>query len=252
MPAALQIPFRLDEPSEIAPVHLPELLLDCLAAGDASLAARLRNAPPPRPYTISRFYRRNGCWVWRVTFLRDDLLDPLQSGLEQLEALPLTETLVPLDVTQIKVWQVSYDELLEQATDERRIRLRFISPTSFRTGLASYPLPDPLVIFQSWWRRWNTFAPRKLERVLLDVAAVHLAVARHDLHTQVVDLGVGQSVGFVGSVTLRVIQAHKLGGAVLRHLNALADYAAFCGTGQRTAQGMGQTRHYVKAKSTSD
>jgi CRISPR-associated endoribonuclease Cas6 len=244
MPAALRIPLLVSEPPAVALVHLPDLFLDCLAAGDASLAACLRDTPPPRPYTLSRFYRRDGCWVWRVTLLRDDLLDPLQAGLERMGALPLAETQVPLDVAQIKVWRVSYEELLERAADERHIRLRFISPTSFRTGLASYPLPDPLVLFQSWWRRWNTFAPLKLERVLLDVAAVHLAVARHDLHTQVVDLGVGQVVGFIGSVTLRVIQAHKLGDVVLRRINALADYAAFCGAGQRTAQGMGQTRRY--------
>lgn len=250
MPAELRIPLLVSEPPAVAPVHLPGLFLDCLAAGDVPLAARLRDASPPRPYTLSRFYCRDDRWVWRVTLLRDDLVKPLQAGLERLGALPLTKTPVPLDIARIEVRQVRYEELLKRATDERCVRLHFFSPTSFHTGLVSYPLPDPLVLFQSWWRRWNTFAPLKLERVLLDVAAVHLAIARHELHTRVVDLGVGHVVGFVGSVTLMVVQARRLGNKVLRRLNALADYAAFCGTGQRTAQGMGQTRRYTKAVDT--
>ena len=245
MPVALCIPILVSEPPAVAPVHLPDLFLDCLAAGDTLLATCLRDAPPPRPYTLSRFYRQDGRWIWRVTLLRDDLLEPLQAGLERLGALPLAETSVPLDLARIEMQQVRYEEILDRAAGEKRLCLRFLSPTSFRTGLASYPLPDPLVVFQSWWRRWNSFAPLKLERVLLDVAAVHLAIARHELHTQVMDLGVGQVVGFIGSVTLLVMQAHRLGNDVLRRLNALADYAAYCGTGQRTAQGMGQTRRYA-------
>ena len=242
MPAVLRVSLTGGNPPATQPVHLPALFLDCLAAGDASLVACLRDARPPRPYTLSRFYRRDGCWLWRVALLCDDLLGPLRAGLERLGTLPLAEALVPLDIAGIEVRQISYEELLRQAAEERRLRLHFLSPTSFRTGLVSYPLPDPLVVFQSWWMHWNAFAPVKLERVLLDVAAVHMAIARHELRTQVVDLSVGQAVGFVGSVTLLAVQAHRLGNKVLRRLNALADYATFCGTGQRTAQGMGQTR----------
>jgi CRISPR-associated endoribonuclease Cas6 len=244
MPTILHIPLQVDKPPSFPPVHLPQIFLDCLAEEAPSLVNHLREAAPPRPYTLSRFYRRDDRWFWRVTLLRDDLEAPLQAGLERLKMLPIPEESIPVEVSKVTSQTLSYEGILAQAADARHMRLQFFSPTSFRTGLVSYTLPDPMVAFQSWWRRWNAFAPSKFNRVLLDVAAVHLAVARHRIRTEVVGLGVGKMIGFIGNATFRVIQAHKLGDDIVRHLNALADYAVYCGTGQRTAQGMGQTRRY--------
>jgi CRISPR/Cas system endoribonuclease Cas6 (RAMP superfamily) len=57
-----------------------------------------------------------------------------------------------------------------------------------------------------------------------------------------VDLGRNRkAVGFVGDVQYNVIRAGKIGDEWLRRLNLLADYAAFCGTGHKTAHGMGWT-----------
>jgi hypothetical protein len=38
------------------------------------------------------------------------------------------------------------------------------------------------------------------------------------------------------------VAAGKIGDEWVRRLNLLADYAAFCGTGHKTAHGMGQTQ----------
>ena len=46
----------------------------------------------------------------------------------------------------------------------------------------------------------------------------------------------------LGRVSYRVVRAHLLGDEMIRRLNALADYAFYCGTGHHTTRGMGQTR----------
>lgn len=241
MPIDLKLPLDVESPPTIAPVNLPDLFLQCIAAADADLAGRLRAAPPPRPYTLSNFFVQGGRWIWRVVLLRDDLLAPLCDGLQHIQRLPPDSAGISVNFGPPEVLQVSYETLSEQAEEATILRLRFLSPTSTRTGLVAYPLPDPMVLFQSWWTRWNVFAPVKVARVLLDVAAVHVAVAYCRIHTRSFNLGVGRQTGFVGRLTLRIVQAHRLGADMLRALNTLAAYAAFCGTGQRTAQGMGQT-----------
>jgi CRISPR-associated endoribonuclease Cas6 len=78
---------------------------------------------------------------------------------------------------------------------------------------------------------------------LLDVVAAHVGVGRYELRTEMVDLGEERKVvGFVGMVQYNVLRAGMIGEEWVRRLNVLADYAAFCGTGHKTAQGMGQTR----------
>lgn len=252
MPVVAYVPLLFDDSPKCSAVHLPALFLDCLVAGDPALADKLRDAPPPRPYTLSDFYRRDGTWTWRVALLCDDLLEPWLNGLQSLGTLPTSDGSVPVNVDDVTTEQVEYRTILDQAVADHHIRLHFISPTSFSTGILTYPLPDPLVLFQSWSGRWNAFSPFKLARVLLDVAAVHVAISYCVIRTRVMDLGVGREVGFMGRVNLRVVQAHRLGNEVLCHLAALAEYARFCGTGQRTAQGMGQTRRYTGTRNASD
>jgi CRISPR-associated endoribonuclease Cas6 len=108
-----------------------------------------------------------------------------------------------------------------------------------------YPLPDPLLVYQSWLGRWNEFAPpeQRINVALLDIVTAHVAVGRYDLRTEMADLGRNRlMVGFVGRVQYTVVRAHQIGDEWLRKLNLLADYAEFCGAGHKTAQGMGQTQ----------
>ena len=62
------------------------------------------------------------------------------------------------------------------------------------------------------------------------------------MDTEMVDLGDNRkAVGFVGVVQYHIIRAGKIGDEWVRRLNLLADYATFCGTGHKTAHGMGHT-----------
>ena len=246
MPVILELPFINETAPSLELIHLPRYFLRYLAAVDPGRAVLLQHTSPPRPYTLSKFFYKGGQWQWRITFLQDDLADLFLDGVTVLQASECDENQLVLNTSKVITQETTYQSLLSTALPATSLRLRFLSPTSFRTRLTTYPLPDPVGMVQSWWERWNTFSREKLDCVLLDVAAVHLAVSSCKIRTRLVDLGVGQQIGFIGVVTLRVVKANKIGEDVLRHLNALAAYADFCGTGQRTAQGMGQTRCYKR------
>ena len=49
--------------------------------------------------------------------------------------------------------------------------------------------------------------------------------------------------GFIGSATFRLAGRHP--ESILKGLNALADYAFYCGTGIGTEHGMGLTRRIL-------
>lgn len=53
---------------------------------------------------------------------------------------------------------LSYAELIDRAVHTtQRIRLRFLTPTSFRRGRVDFPLPEPRLVFQSYRKRFTEF-----------------------------------------------------------------------------------------------
>jgi len=215
------------------------------AAADSALADDLHHQPVRKPFTLSPLTRHDGTiHVLRVALLDDALWEPFRAGLAARPFVDLQGDTIPLALADLEMCHRSYAELLEGASTGTRIALRFLTPTCFRAGDLDSPLPEPRSMVRSWLSRWSQYAPAplRINVALVDVAIVHVAVSGYNLHTRVTDMGYGKQMGFVGRVTLRVVKARKLGEEILRQLNALADYAEFCGTGRKTTHGMGQTR----------
>ena len=248
MPYTLTFHLHLDEVISLPPYPgraLHALFYQWLALGDYTLAVRTHDDDGPRPFTVSPLYRINGQPVIRFTLLDDELWPALSQGISLTSTVEVMGRPLTFPPNDPHVEHRSYADLGANSQAETRIRLRFLSPTSFRSREMHFPLPDPLLAYQSWLTRWNEFAPEQahINVALLDVVAAHVAVGRYDLRTEMVDLGRNRKVvGFVGAIQYNVIRARKIGDEWLRRLNLLADYAAFCGTGHKTAQGMGQTR----------
>jgi CRISPR-associated endoribonuclease Cas6 len=247
MPYVLTFPLNPAEAAALPPCPgraLHALFYQWLAIGDYTLSTRVHDSSGPRPFTVSPLYRVDGYPTLRLTLLDDALWPALSAGISltptvEVMGRPLT---LPLDGLQIEYR--SYADLAAGGQAETRIQVRFLSPTSFRSREMHYPLPDPALVYQSWLARWNEFAPEELRInvALLDIVAAHVAVSRYDLRTEMVDLGRNRkAVGFVGVVQYHIVRAGKIGDEWVRRLNLLADYATFCGTGHKTAHGMGQT-----------
>ena len=247
MPYAIDLPIGGDDPPARLYRGLYANLLRWVDAADPALAAALHDRPVRKPFTISaiRRDRRSDDWRWRVTLLEDGLWDALWAGVQTVAAIDVDGRAWPVRWPDARVTHRSYTDLLTGIRPETRMAMRFVSPTTFRAGDLDVPLPEPGAVFQSWLSRWNDFAPpdRRISTELMDVVRERVAISRiHKMKTKVHDLGRGKIGGFVGRVDFVVTRARQLNQAHVWQLNALADYAEFCGTGRKTPQGMGQTR----------
>lgn len=220
-------------------------LLKLFDAADAELAEALHERPVRKPFTISALNQDSeGQWRWRVTLLEDYLFEPLWTSVQAVGVIDLNGRTWPVRWPDAAITRRSYEHLVTRVRPVSKIAVRFLSSTTFRAGDLDMPLPEPMAVFQSWLRHWNDFAPahRRISTEVLDVVHESVTISEHRLHTERHDLGYGQIVGFVGEVTFEVLGAKRMNQAIVWQLNALAEYAGFCGTGRKTTHGMGQTR----------
>jgi CRISPR-associated endoribonuclease Cas6 len=247
MPYTITLPLVADSDASFpnAPHRaLQGTLYAWLKQGDPDLAGYVHELPGLKPFTVTPLSRRNGQPCYRFTLLDDTLWPPLEAALADGAQVEIVNQRWPVAQEGRQVEHCSYADLVASAGTETSLTFRFVSPTSFRSQDMHYPLPDPMMAFQSWLLRWNAFAPEDLRLNVntLDLVAAHVAIARFRLETRAVTFDRYTQIGFVGTVTYRIIKSRLLGGELIRRLNVLADYAPFCGTGHKTTQGMGQTR----------
>jgi CRISPR-associated endoribonuclease Cas6 len=116
------------------------------------------------------------------------------------------------------------------------VELEFTSPVVFRHGGEVRLEPDPKTVFGGYLRRWQVFSDVPLP-VEMDRLDEHITLVSHRTQDAWMDIGVTAHPGFTGWARYRI------GGdaAFAAGVSALAMYAGWCGTGARTAWGMGQT-----------
>lgn len=130
----------------------------------------------------------------------------------------------------------------------REMTLEFLSPTAFKQGPGSLPLPLPGNVF-SWPERvWHSFAPSVLATAVppdwLYWCNQNVFVVAHQIQTAVTAINQHESfVGFVGSVTFHAYKGNPL---YLRAWQTLGSLAAFCGVGHKTTMGMGAVKRLDK------
>ncbi len=247
------------------PLHAA--LLRLVEAADPALSAELHEATPGahdvvRPWTLSGLagplastatglIAEAGQRYWmRLTTLTDRVHDRLTGLLDDavargrtldLERVPFA--LVPAAEGIRREWQrrTSDRELLARAAPVSEIHLAFLSPTAFRRGQGYTTLPEPALCLSSYLRRWNRFADpaeRLDEAAILAYGRARMRTVEARLAPRAIWLGDFGAPGQVGELTWQGDPADP----IWRQVNALVDYAFFCGTGIKTAMGMGQTR----------
>ncbi|MCF6277383.1 MAG: CRISPR system precrRNA processing endoribonuclease RAMP protein Cas6 [Anaerolineales bacterium] len=139
--------------------------------------------------------------------------------------------------------QISYQDLsakhLFNNRPPSRWKFSFETPVTFNSGLGHLPFPLPNILVGSWLRRWQVFAPLALPEEISQSAREHLAVSQFDMKTLPVRHGERLIVGGAGNYTLKAL---KMSASERAQIDLLANYAFFCGSGYKTAQGMGLTR----------
>ena len=141
--------------------------------------------------------------------------------------------------------EISWEEIVQVArsANASSFSFEFKSPTVFRTGARSLPVPLPGNVFGHLRRIWRTFAPSGLS-IDVDIKELNLAIQDIHIDSQEVTLGLGQSsnpmraVGFTGEVLFRSIETSRRQRDDLATLTLLAN---FCGVGSGTTYGLGET-----------
>lgn len=127
----------------------------------------------------------------------------------------------------------------------RRLDLHFTTPTAFAQQGVHLPLPVPAMMFRSWLERWNHFAPVYLgSDELIAYLSQYIMLKRHQIKTRSHQLHRGYVNGFIGDVTLQVL--NRTDPLLANVANLLIHYAQFAGTGVKTRLGMGRTEISLK------
>jgi hypothetical protein len=156
----------------------------------------------------------------------------------------LEEALVSPTLAQRWNRWLPYGRLYEEASDCLRVvTLKFYSPTTLERSGLPYPLPDPCGVFLGYSRIWDAFSGVALAPGLREAIEEHLLLADFRIQRRLAEAEKGAVPGFVGSAKFRLAGRHP--ESILKGLNALADYAFFCGTGIGTDVGMGLTRRIL-------
>ena len=250
--------------------HAHAAFLAILRESDPDLTETLHAQSAQKPFTVSpliakakqhakQLHIRAGtdCKL-RFTFLEDALFTAFGRAFLKFElpAIRLGDATFQVKQlvshsTETQDWSgnATYADLVQSAKTETEIRLKFHSPTAFRTltprGQKSYnhTQVDPIRCYQSWINKWNTFAPVQFDREkLLAFITEHARVSRTDTRTQALNFGGHTEIGWVGTCTFRFEQESVLDEHLLHAANCLADFAFYCGTGYKTTMGMGQTK----------
>ena len=241
------------------------LFLSMLRMSSQSLAGELHELDGAKPFTVSPLqgkFRRAGEglrvipeaeYSLRFTFMENGVFAHFLDG-----AMKWGDDTVELGSGSFHMEEVntaskedsstgfqSYQSIIDCASADRKIELEFLSPTAFRSGgKRNVVFPTPELIFGSYLNRWQAFSPAKLDDSISSWFD-RIVVARYKLGTQILNFGSYQEVGFIGRCQYELDK--NTPEEVVHVLNALADFAFYCGTGAKTTMGMGQTKRLNRA-----
>lgn len=166
--------------------------------------------------------------LWRTE--RPLLLDWTPLRVESSAIVPLSGPRWP---------PATYGDLLLAAVPAELITLQFVSPTLFRHKGRAILTPEPRLVFGSAWRRWQEYAPPLVSAETMAQLLDQITLVERHLELTTFGLGPVEHRAFTGRAIYRI------GGTAEQRkvAAALADYLVYCGTGSRTAYGMGETRY---------
>jgi len=243
MPTILNIPVQAEtawKPNFGHQRAMHAILFCAWEQSDPALAVQIHQSPV-KPFSQA-LRRRDNQLGWRVALLDDRLTEALLTGLGRLNEVKIIEHPVQFRLDQVTTTHQPYASLMN-AKPQSKYRFQFDTPTTFRQGKLSSPMPDPYLCVQSWWTRWIQFAPaeHQINAAAMDVAYAHLAISHFNMGSQTWVDGHRRYVGGVGRMSFHVLRARQLADEWWQALAALVAFGPFCGTGYKTTMGMGQT-----------
>jgi len=260
---AVLLKLKADGEAIISPTqghHAYGLFLSLIRQSSPRMADELHGSDSMKPFTISPLqgkFQRTGKslkvvdaseYSIRLTFLKEDVFACFMDAALKAATQPLRLESAVFYIDHVVLHHddsplchhQSYEELFAESACETKITLRFLSPTAFRSGGKRNVLfPAASLAFGSYLNRWQHFSPVEVGEPTAEFLE-SIVVARYKLNTHILHFKAYQETGFEGECTFELPAG--VGEDCLKAMNALADFAFYCGTGAKTTMGMGQTR----------
>ena len=212
-----------------------------------------QNQGTPTPYTLSPILEGEYFVGLQISCLNKDTAERV---IDVWENLALQKKIIRLGSANLKVlkftWQeskfYSYEQLWDEAPLALGIRLAFETPTRFKVNGQINLLPDPVLLWAHYAKRWTAFSSISLPPEFMVWVQKQVYVQELNLQTCFTYVeGTTPWKGFVGEVAYqgskdkRNIPESRFPDYICAW-QALAAYSEFCGTGRKTNWGMGKTR----------
>ncbi|MEH1816021.1 MAG: CRISPR-associated endoribonuclease Cas6 [Nostoc sp.] len=250
--------------------HLHALFLTLVSSVDSTLGDRLHDSTADKAFTLSPLQINSPllkggkggsklqyshqqpipagtpCW-WRISLLDDTLFGKLtQLWLNlnpnrpwHLGPADLYITSIQGTPQSIQPWAnaSTYAQLYEEASERNSsINLTFSTPTAFRQGQYDTTLPTRESVFNSLLSRWNKYSGIEFTQIAIESIFPSFV----NIHTEILADSRSKFIGIIGEVTYKILGAVE--PIEIKQINALAEFALYCGVGRKTTMGMGMTR----------
>lgn len=202
-----------------------------LAKRDARFA-ELFHQQTYRPMTLAMQPISRQQAYLKIGLLQTELFSPLLWGLSQDLGGELT---LAASSCRLGNWVECLHRdnffALFQVPPQPKLKLKFLSPTSFKQRQRIQPFPLPELVFGNLLRRWTVFAPPALQFPALEFQGL---TGAYSLNTKILHLNSGVEIGATGWVRYEFPNPEQAKVAT-----TLAHFARFAGVGRKTGMGMG-------------
>lgn len=232
MPATFRLNLLTDGDAPIKPAHLHAVISSCF---DNAPGAHQHKS---KPYAIGAVRIDRPHVAVDVSILTDDLAGTfvewitgvVESGLRlghnHLSLAPEGVGIVAME---------AFDEMVELAQPAKHWKFHFVSPTTFRMGNATQPMPVAGSVFGGLRSRFNQFSP--FPPLQVDFEEVNLTADQFDIRTLPnIEVRSRPVKAFVGDVRYSCFTKDDHSA---RALDVFARFATFAGVGAYTPFGMG-------------
>jgi len=238
--------------------QLHGFIFNLLRTATPDLSKTIHDKDGPKGFAISgirsRKINEGRCFWWRISTPDDHLgvtiNDAINEAVEskaifqlgQCKKVEIAKFAADDLPSNLNTHYLSYEELVRKADRRKKIRLEFATPTAFNISGDARMLPEPSLCFKHYLRQWTSFDSDRFQKndiqELVKKFKNNIMLRNFSSQSRVACMKGYIQRGFVGTATFELVDLDDNSVCII---NALADFAFYCGTGYKTTMGMGQT-----------